>query len=378
MVCVEKDESVNYDGNSQVPKQKNRRLRKDEEWSRRKSLTTNTVSESVILANLAEMTAQEMKEIMDWYKNEANTINDGENRKSPSQRQCLLHNSLAQLNLRDDDEDDDESEDTTTILEESPSAELILEESPSAELILEESPSAEFSTGESSSRTSTTTPKRAVQKLRSGAQEALSQTKQVNELCSYTEYMAQVIQSLSSPEACEETDESPDPLEESAPIMSVLTDLSILSESSESTRSLTDEDGQSQEIQHLTNKTIIVSDIVAGLEQTSISDDDSYTVATGTRPQELSSAKPNIYASPRRQTRQRWNGLALVTSSMALLLLFLLVSWRTPITQTSRTAEENRIDQEPSLTSQRIEGSAEWSPRECDYLPWSDESFCFR
>lgn len=363
----EKNESTNYDGDSEVPKQNNHRSRKhfctqaednleslqveDEESSRGESLTPNTVSESVILASLAEMTAQEMKEIIDWYKN--NTINEGENRKSLPQHQCLAHNSLAQLNLRDDD---DESEDTTTILEESPSVEI--------------------STGESSSRTSTTTPKRAVQKLRTGAQEALIQMKQVNELCSHTEYMAQVIQSLSSPDACEETDESPDPLKESARIMSELTGRSSLSESSECTRDLTNEDLQSQEIQHLTNKTRIVSEMVAELEQTSDSDDDSYSAATGIQPQELSSADSKVYTLSTRKSSKRRSGLALVTSSMALLVLFLLVSWRTPVTApTPRTAEENRIDQEPSLTSersQRIEDStAKCSARECDYLPWS-------
>jgi hypothetical protein len=377
--CEEKDQSVNYDGDSEVPKQKNcsrkdsitqsaddldRSLEEyleslqveEKESSRGGSLTTNTVSESVIRASLAEMTAQEMKEIIDWYKN--NTINASENRKTLPQRQCLVHNSLAQLNLRDDDEDaDDGSEDTTKILEES-------------------SLSVEISIGELSSRTSTTTPKRAAQKLRSGAQEALTQTKQVNELCSYTEYMAQVIQSLSSPEACEETDKSPDPLKESARIMSELTGRSRLSESS-ATQNLTGEVNlQSQEIQHLTNKTIIMAGMTAELEQTSDSDDESYT-ATGTQPQKLSSAKSKIYASSRRQIIQRRNGLALVTSSMALLVLFLLVSWRTPVTPTPRTTEENRIDQEPS---QRIEDSteSECSPRGCDYLPWSDSGFCFK
>jgi hypothetical protein len=333
----------------------------DEESPLVESLTTNTVSESVILASLAEMTAQEMKEIIDWYKN--NTINDGENRKSLPQRQCLLHNSLAQLNLRDDDEDDDKSRDTTTILEESPSMEI--------------------SNEESSSRTSITTPKQAVPKLASGAHEALTQAKQVNELCSYTEYMAQVIQSLSSPEACEETDESPDPLKESTRIMSELTtDRSRPSESSESTRNLTDVDLQPQEIQHSTNNMRIVSETVAELvEQTSDNDDNSYA-ATGIQPQELSLAKSKIYASSRRQISQRRNRLGLVTLSMALLVLFLLVSWRAPVTLTPpHTTEEKRIDQEPGLPSQmsqRIEDSAECSPRGCDYLPWIDSDFCVR
>jgi hypothetical protein len=189
----ESDDSVDYDGDSEVSKQKNRSLEdfftqtrydlnrslddffmqagkdseslqndedEDEESSLGASLTTNnTVAESVILVTLAEKTAQEMKEIIDWY----------ETPKSLPQRQCLAHNSLVQLNLRDDD-DEDESD--------TPQSEAMEDSTTPTTLLLMEPPSVESSsTGESSSRTSTTTPKQAVQKLPSGTQEALTQAK---------------------------------------------------------------------------------------------------------------------------------------------------------------------------------------------------------